>query len=101
MAFDLPYFDQIIERLERSPDSSLSQAFQRHVHWGYFAEPETADDSLAGYVRAAQTMTERICEAGRVGGERRILDVGCGFGGTIAHLNEQLSGCELVGLNID
>jgi SAM-dependent methyltransferase len=27
--------------------------------------------------------------------------VGCGFGGTIAHLNERLSDCTLVGLNID
>ncbi len=31
----------------------------------------------------------------------RILDVGCGFGGTIDHLDERLDGCELVGLNID
>jgi SAM-dependent methyltransferase len=46
-------------------------------------------------------MTEAMCAAGRVGNGARILDVGCGFGGTVAHLNERLSGVELVGLNID
>jgi ubiquinone/menaquinone biosynthesis C-methylase UbiE len=101
MALALPYFDDLIDRLERQPDSSLSKAFQRHVHWGYFREPETADDSLATFVVAAEAMAERVCQAGRVRDGLRILDCGCGLGGTIAHLNERLSNCELVGLNIE
>jgi ubiquinone/menaquinone biosynthesis C-methylase UbiE len=101
VAFELPYFDAILARLELSPESPLSRALQRHVHWGFFSSPDTADDSLAGYVVAAEAMTERVCAAGRVRSGLRILDVGCGFGGTIAHLNEHLSGCKLVGLNID
>jgi ubiquinone/menaquinone biosynthesis C-methylase UbiE len=101
MTFELPYFDEIIDRLARSPDSSLSRALQRHVHWGLFSSPHTADDSLAGFLIAAEAMTERVCLAARVESGLRILDVGCGFGGTVAHLNERLSDCELVGLNID
>ncbi len=101
MALTLPYFDDLIDRLERQPDSSLSQAFQRHVHWGYFSSPASADDSLASFVVAAEAMSERVCQAGRVRDGLRILDCGCGLGGTIAHLNERLSGCELVGLNIE
>ena len=97
---DLPYFDQILEQFARSPDSQLSKAMRRHVHWGFFSS-RNADASLASCMAAAETMTERICKAGRVGDGLRILDVGCGFGGTIAHLNERLTGCELVGLNID
>jgi cyclopropane fatty-acyl-phospholipid synthase-like methyltransferase len=31
----------------------------------------------------------------------RVLDVGCGIGGTIASLNERFSGLDLVGVNID
>jgi len=31
----------------------------------------------------------------------RVLDVGCGFGGTVASLNERFSPIDLVGLNID
>ena len=99
--FDLPYFDQIIEHTERLPDSSLARALERHVHWGYFASPETADDSAACYVQAAEALTRRICDAACVGDGMAILDVGCGFGGTTAHLNERLSGCKLVGLNVD
>jgi ubiquinone/menaquinone biosynthesis C-methylase UbiE len=98
--FELPYFDAILKRLEQSPDSSLSQALTRHVHWGLFDSP-TAESSRATYVVAAEAMTERLCRAGRARSGLSILDVGCGFGGTIAHLNEKLSGCELVGLNID
>ena len=101
MNYDLPYFDQIIERLEALPDSSLARAFERHVHWGYFASPETADDSVERYVAAAEELTRRMCDAAGVADGLTILDVGCGFGGTIDHLNAHLTGCELVGLNID
>ncbi len=97
---DLPYFDQILEQFDRSPDSQISKAMRRHVHWGFFGS-STSDASLPSCLAAAETMTELICKAGRVGSGLRILDVGCGFGGTIAHLNERLTGCELVGLNID
>jgi SAM-dependent methyltransferase len=97
---DLPYFDQLLDELVRSPDSQVSRTMARHVHWGYFGSP-TSDASVASCLAAAEAMTERMCRAGRVGDGLRILDVGCGFGGTIGHLNERLSGCELVGLNID
>jgi len=42
-----------------------------------------------------------ICAAAGVHDGQSILDVGCGFGGTIASLNERLSGAELTGVNID
>ena len=97
---DLPYFDEILDRILRSPDSPLAQALQRHVHWGLFDSP-TAEPTLERYLVAAEAMTAKVCKAGRVANGARILDVGCGFGGTIAHLNERLAGCRLVGVNID
>jgi SAM-dependent methyltransferase len=97
---DLPYFDEILDRLNQSPDSALAKALERHVHWGYYSSP-SAEPTLAAYLVAAEAMTEKMCNAGRVGNGLRILDVGCGFGGTVAHLNERLSNCQLVGLNID
>jgi SAM-dependent methyltransferase len=97
---ELPYFDEILDRIQRSPDSQLAQALQRHVHWGLFESP-SAEPTLATYLVAAEAMTEKVCKTARVANGARILDVGCGFGGTIAHLNERLSGCRLVGLNID
>lgn len=96
---DLPYFDWLFEELG-SPTSRVSKAMGRHVHWGYFSS-RTADSSVSSWAAAAETMTDRVCTAGRVGDGKRILDVGCGFGGTIGFLNDKLTGCELVGLNID
>jgi SAM-dependent methyltransferase len=98
---DLPYFDQILSRLSEAPDSEVATAFARHVHWGCYADPARADTSLAGYVGAAEALTERVVTAAGIRDGLRILDVGCGFGGTIAHLDEHLDGATLVGLNID
>ncbi len=93
----LPYFDQILELVDRQPDSALAVAFRRHVHWGCFDQPDLADDSLEGYVQAAEGMTRRIVDAAGMVDGTRIIDVGCGFGGTIDHLDERLDRCELVG----
>lgn len=99
--FDLPYFDRIIERIDTEPDCTLARAFERHVHWGYFETPETADDTAEGYIVAAEQLTRRICGRAGAGDGSAILDVGCGFGGTVDHLNRHVSGCDLVGLNVD
>lgn len=98
MPLDLPYFDDLFSR---AADSPIGRAFQRHVHWGYFATSGAVDDSDEGFQVAAEAMTQRVTMAARVRSGSRILDVGCGVGGTIAHLNERLSDCQLVGLNID
>jgi SAM-dependent methyltransferase len=98
---DLPYFDQILDGVARRPDSALADAFDRHVHWGYFVQPDRADGSVAGYRAAAEAMTVEVCGAAQVGDGLRVLDVGCGFGGTVDHLNHHLDRCELVGVNID
>ena len=75
--------------------------FWRHFHWGLFADPTLDDDSPERYFAAAEAMTDRILEVGEVAGGRRILDVGCGFGGTLDHLRRQFEGCALTGINID
>lgn len=57
--------------------------------------------SPGDFARAAEKLTEEVYKAARAGNNRCILDVGCGFGGTIASLNENFFGMRLVGLNID
>ena len=42
-----------------------------------------------------------MCDVAEIRDGMRIIDVGCGFGGTIASLNERFSELELVGVNID
>lgn len=97
----MPYFDEIIRRFTDDPESDLAAAFARHVHWGYYAEGDGADASLASYLSAAEAMTEAMCRLAEVRDRHEVLDVGCGFGGTIAHLDERLEGAGLTGLNID
>jgi ubiquinone/menaquinone biosynthesis C-methylase UbiE len=96
----LPYFDHILAGLRRS-DPEVELAFGRFVHWGYWEDPARADGSLADYAAAAETLSRRVCDAAEVREGQRVLDVGCGFGATLADLNARLNGVDLVGVNID
>lgn len=96
----LPYFDLLLTRLDKGyPEIDL--AFGRHVHWGYWSKPEQALTSPEDFSQAAEQLTREVCAAAHVTNGQCVLDVGCGFGGTIASLNEQFSQMNLVGLNID
>jgi ubiquinone/menaquinone biosynthesis C-methylase UbiE len=46
-------------------------------------------------------MSERVLDAAAVAPGQRLLDVGCGFGGTLAVANQRHERMRLVGLNID
>ena len=97
---NLPYFDLLLEEFGKENPEAL-EAFGRHVHWGYWDYPAAADGSISDFALAAERLCRRVCDAGKVGNGQRILDCGCGFGGTIASLNERFSDLQLVGLNID
>lgn len=96
----IPYFEGLFARLQAN-EPETSAAFGRHVHWGYWKNPAHADGSASDYGRAAEEMCRRVCDAAGIGNGQRILDVGCGFGGTIASLNERFSNLQLTGVNID
>ncbi|MEO0868370.1 MAG: class I SAM-dependent methyltransferase, partial [Cyanobacteria bacterium J06642_11] len=96
----MPYFDILLEQL-RLGNPTVRQAFGRHVHWGYWADPTQADGSIKDFAIAAETLCQRVYTAANVKERDRLLDVGCGFGGTIASLNEQFQNLDLTGLNID
>jgi SAM-dependent methyltransferase len=95
---NFPYIDAEIEHMDGGGEPP---GYLRHFHWGLFDDPSVADDSPERYYAAAEAMTSRILAAAEVDGGRRVLDVGCGFGGTLDHLRSRWSGCRLVGLNID
>ncbi|KAB8335335.1 class I SAM-dependent methyltransferase [Scytonema tolypothrichoides VB-61278] len=97
---DLPYFDQLLALLDNGhPEIDL--AFGRHVHWGYWFNPEQALNTPEDFSKAAEHLTREVYSAANVKNGQDVLDVGCGLGGTIASLNEQFSQMNLVGLNID
>ncbi len=97
---NLPYFDILLEDF-RQGKTEVIKGFGLHVHWGYWDNPAKADGSTDDFVLAAENLARRVCDAGGANDGQSILDCGCGFGGTIASLNNRFSGMQLVGLNID
>jgi ubiquinone/menaquinone biosynthesis C-methylase UbiE len=97
---ELPYFDQLLEGF-RQGNTEMIQGFGLHVHWGYWDNPSKADGSIDDFALAAENLTRRVYEAGEVTNGQKILDCGCGFGGTIASLNDRFDNMQFIGLNID
>lgn len=96
----LPYFDYLLAAIQ-SGDKTLEDCFGRHVHWGYWEYPETAALTIADYTHAAEELSRQVCVAANMHNTQCVLDVGCGFGGTIAQINEGYNQMQLVGINLD
>lgn len=96
----LPYFSMLHFKLEQG-EPRLEAAFGRHVHWGFWPDPSRATGELADYAVAAERMTREVCDTAAISDRQSVLDVGCGFGGTLADLNERFSHMQLTGVNID
>ena len=95
-----PYFDVLFEKLNQE-NSTAKEAFGEYVHWGYWNDPSVKTISAKDFHNAAELMTEKVVEKANIKDGYRILDVGCGLGGTIKLLNEKNNNCEFVGVNID
>jgi ubiquinone/menaquinone biosynthesis C-methylase UbiE len=100
MTVKLPYWDDLFARLAKGPDS-ITRGLGVHTHWGLFTDPKATGITDEAYIAAAEAMTERVCRSAQVENGQRILEVGCGLGGTLSYNNDRLTRCELVGLNID
>ncbi len=100
-SFDVaPYFDDLLARLAAG-DPDATAAFGRHVHWGYWPDPAAATGTAADYAAAAERLCRIVCDAAGVRDGMRVLDVGCGLGGTVASLDERFTGMDLLGVNLD
>ncbi|MCX7097468.1 MAG: class I SAM-dependent methyltransferase [Methylococcales bacterium] len=97
---ELPYFDDLLALLKEG-NAAVEQSFGRHVHWGFWGQPKLADLTAADFEQATENLSKQVCLAGGIKNGQRVLDVGCGFGGTVAVINEHYTGMELVGLNLD
>ncbi|MFZ2725503.1 MAG: methyltransferase domain-containing protein [Methylococcaceae bacterium] len=96
----LPYFDYLLSMLSAGNDT-IEKSFGRHVHWGYWQHPKTATLTTEDFQQAAENLTRQVCLAAQIKDGQQVLDVGCGFGGTVAFINEQYHAMQLVGLNLD
>jgi SAM-dependent methyltransferase len=97
---ELPYFDFLLDLLAAN-NRGIEKAFGRHVHWGYWADPACALANDDDYAAAAERLTLELCAAAGITDGERVLDAGCGFGGSLALLNERFERMALTGLNID
>ncbi len=96
---NLPYFDFLFSELENNP--LINESFGRHVHWGYWQTPPPKTPEIADFKIATERLTAEICDSITIEKNQRILDVGCGFGGTLEYLQQNHEGLNLHGLNID
>ena len=95
-----PYFDFILSELAKE-NAAIKTSFGHHVHWGYWEQPKDAKGDDEDFFNAAQDLSRKLCDIANVTDNQRILDVGCGFGGTTSLLNDCHAGMDLTGLNID
>lgn len=96
----LPYFDFLLALLAQN-NRSIEKSFGRHVHWGYWLEPDAAICDDDDYAAAAERLTIELCDAAGVVSGERVLDAGCGFGGTLISLNDRRTRMDMTGLNLD
>jgi ubiquinone/menaquinone biosynthesis C-methylase UbiE len=96
----MPFVDLVLEQF-RQGNSDVIQACGRHLHFGYWDEPANADGSVEDFTNAAESLTRLVCSFAGIDSGLFVLDCGCGFGGTLASINERFSNGHLVGLNID
>ncbi|MCF8259376.1 MAG: methyltransferase domain-containing protein [Melioribacteraceae bacterium] len=96
----LPYFDKLISSFNQN-DEELKTAFNENVHWGYWIDPSKAVATAEDYSIAQKNLTLELLKSADIKEGFRIIDVACGFGGTISLLNENYSNLSIIGLNID
>ena len=101
-SFDLPYFDVFTRKLsDGTAKGPLETMLGRNVHWGYWEKPETASVTRQDFREASDNLTRKLLQWAQIRSGQKILDVGCGFGGTIGLINQSYDGLSLTGLNID
>lgn len=97
---DFAYFDNLPARIN-SGDRAAEIAFGKHIHWGYWENPQLAKGTLEDFAEAAENLTAKMVEIAQISDNLKILDAGCGFGGTISYLNDHFNNLDLTGVNID
>lgn len=96
----LPYFDFLLAQIGKG-NEAVAKSFGRHVHWGYWENPAAATFTDEDYAAAAENLTLQLTGMCGITDGQKVADVGCGFGGTIASLNERFDNLQMTGLNID
>ena len=97
MPTQLPeYFDFLIQDFN-------SEGSSRFVHLGYWEDPKSLSDQItsASFAHAQARLNHKLLQMAHLDNDMEILDVGCGFGGTIETLDKSYEDMTFTGLNID
>lgn len=95
-----PYFDYILSEI-KAHNQFIETSFGHHVHWGYWPTPHQATLDENEFYLAQEALVKSMCEKLTFSEDMSLVDVGCGFGGTIDYLNTHYQSLDLIGLNID
>ena len=90
----LPYFDYCLKHL-KNIDQNVEKVFGRDVHWGYWEEPGQAKQTVDDFALASENLSQYLIQSSGIQNGTSVLDVGSGFGGTVASINEQFTKNEL------
>jgi ubiquinone/menaquinone biosynthesis C-methylase UbiE len=91
----------ILDDINSGEKEEAEILWQRHLHWGYWADPSTADGTVEDYAAASERLAQMHFDVAAIKDGMRVLDCGCGVGGAIDSMDERFSDVDLVGLNID
>jgi len=99
MAFRVPrYFDFLIDGFHRG----LVGRFVHLGHWDEVSKPDPGATAAPDEFECAQRRLNQILlDRADLHQGKRVLDVGCGFGGTLEDIYRRFQGMSLVGINID
>eukprot|EP00882_Tetradesmus_deserticola_P008045 GHRQ01008474.1.p1 GENE.GHRQ01008474.1~~GHRQ01008474.1.p1 ORF type:complete len:317 (+),score=92.04 GHRQ01008474.1:111-1061(+) len=75
------------------------EMFGEHVHVGYYPEGWPESNHKKSWQTAQLDHVDAVLKFAGVSKAERLLDLGCGYGGTAVHIAEQLE-CKAIGVNI-
>lgn len=89
-----PYFDQLIRQYR---DGEML----RTVHLGHWTDTDEPSSSYESFLAAQDELNRQLIQLASLSDHQSVLDVGCGFGGTLQAIDQRFHQMELTGVNID